>query len=128
MPSSQSPFKEVLHMKISHEKYCVFYDSNQATIRLEGSMRFQGSEPDYQQIISMLEAMADQESSLIIIDLRSLQFLNSLGISLLSKFVINIRKRKTVQLTVLGNEEIPWQGKSLKNLQRLMPSLKLEIQ
>jgi hypothetical protein len=30
-------------------------------------------------------------------------------------------------MIVMGSEKIPWQAKSLKNLQRLMPSLKLEL-
>lgn len=30
-------------------------------------------------------------------------------------------------MTIIGSDKIPWQAKSLKNLQRLMPSLKLEL-
>lgn len=61
------------------------------------------------------------------IDLQKLLFLNSSGISMLSKFVISLRKKKRLQLIVLGSEEVPWQKKSLKNLQKFLPGLKLEI-
>lgn len=46
---------------------------------------------------------------------------------MLSKFVINIRKKNSTKIIVQGSAAIPWQGKSLKNLQRLMPSLILEF-
>jgi hypothetical protein len=46
---------------------------------------------------------------------------------MLSKFIINVRNKKNIQMSVIGSKEISWQSKSLKNLQRLMPSLQLEI-
>jgi hypothetical protein len=62
------------------------------------------------------------------LDLRNLAFVNSSGISMLSKFVLSMRKKKGVQLVVLGSNDMPWQGKSLKNLEKLLPGLKLEIE
>jgi hypothetical protein len=47
---------------------------------------------------------------------------------MLSKFVINVRKKGSSALTVKGSESYPWQNKSLKNLQRLMPNLELDVQ
>jgi hypothetical protein len=46
----------------------------------------------------------------------------------LSKFVLSMRKKTGVQLVVLGSHDMPWQGKSLKNLEKLLPGLKLEIE
>ena len=40
---------------------------------------------------------------------------------MLAKFVINVRKKGEVGLTVLGSQKIPWQGKSLPNLKKLYP-------
>ena len=45
---------------------------------------------------------------------------------MLSKFVIKVRQKKNVTILVIGSQGIPWQGKSLTNLQRLMPNLTLE--
>jgi hypothetical protein len=42
--------------------------------------------------------------------------------------VIKVRQKGTIQMVVKGSKSIPWQAKSLKNLQRLMPSLQLELQ
>jgi hypothetical protein len=39
-----------------------------------------------------------------------------------------MRKKKGIQLIVLGSKKVPWQGKSLKNLERLLPGLKLIVE
>ena len=61
------------------------------------------------------------------LDLRGLEFLNSSGIAMLSKFTIEIRNRKTVDLSVVGSKAVSWQGKSLINLCKLMPTLRMDI-
>jgi hypothetical protein len=43
--------------------------------------------------------------------------------SVLSRFVIGVRKKKTTQLVVKGSKGMPWQEKLLGNWQRLMPAL-----
>lgn len=62
------------------------------------------------------------------IDLKELGFLNSSGISMLSKLVMSMRKKNGTQLVILCSNDMPWQGKYLKNLERLLPGLKLEIE
>jgi hypothetical protein len=74
-----------------------------------------------------LNDLADSEPPKITLNLQKLEFLNSSGINVLSKFVIKVRQKGTMQMVVQGSKTIPWQGKSLKNLQRLMPSLQLEF-
>jgi hypothetical protein len=112
--------------EISNENYCVDSDSEGNTITFKGSLRLSGME-EYTPIINLLNEVASQTPPSLIIDLKSLEFLNSSGISMLSKFVINIRKESTIQLVIKGSKSVPWQTKSLKNLQRLMPSLTLEL-
>ena len=46
----------------------------------------------------------------------------------LNGLVINARNRKTCILTIRGSNAVPWQGKSLNNLKRLMPSLDLVLE
>ena len=59
--------------------------------------------------------------------MRELQFLNSSGINTLSKFILQVRKHNVSQVVVQGSARFPWQEKSLKNLQRLLPALQLDI-
>ena len=114
-------------MEIKTEDYNVRYDETSYNIIFDGSLRLNGSE-EYASISKLLSSVVEREPEKIVLDLRELSFLNSSGISILSKFVINVRKRKNIQMVVVGAKKTPWQNKSLKNLQRLMPSLKLELE
>lgn len=113
-------------MKIETEHYSLVYDETNKIITCEGSLRLNGSE-EYVLIMKVLNTVVDQEPSEVILNLEKLKFLNSSGISMLSKFIINVRKKKNIHMIVLGSNDIHWQKKSLKNLQRLMPSLQLEF-
>jgi hypothetical protein len=114
-------------MEIEGETYCVRYDIETTTVSCKGSLRLSDME-EYQPIVNLLNEVAQKQPSLITLDLRLLEFLNSSGINVLSKFVIRVRQQKTSAMKILGSQKIPWQLKSLKNLQRLMPALQLEIE
>ena len=114
-------------MEINTENYRVKYDETSHNIIFDGSLRLNGS-AEYASISELLDYVARQEPEKIVLDLRELSFLNSSGISILSKFTMKVRKCKNIQMVVIGAKKNPWQGKSLKNLQRLMPSLKLEFE
>jgi hypothetical protein len=113
-------------MEIKADTYSVHYNTTNKTIIFEGSLRLNGIE-EYTPISDLLDSVIIKEPHKIVLNLQELKFLNSSGISMLSKFVINVRKKQNIDLIVIGNEANPWQSKSLKNLQRLMPSLTLEL-
>jgi anti-anti-sigma factor len=114
-------------MEIRSKNYSVVYDEASQQIVFDGSLRLNGS-VEYASISDLLNHVAQQEPPKIVLDLKQLNFLNSSGISILSRFVINVRKRQNIQMIVIGAKTNPWQSKSLKNLQRLMPSLQLELE
>ena len=114
-------------MEIKSKNYNIIYDEASHNIVFDGSLRLNGSE-EYASIFELLNRVAQQEPEKIILDLKKLKFLNSSGINILSRFVIDVRKRQNIQILVIGAKQNPWQGKSLKNLQRLMPSLQLEME
>ena len=113
-------------MEIKSEDYEVRYDEASHTVTCEGSFRL-GGVAEYAPITDLLNQAAAREPGSLTLDLRRLRFLNSSGINILSRFVIGIRQKGAPQLIVKGSTEIPWQGKSLINLQRLMPALQLEM-
>lgn len=113
-------------MEIKADTYFVHYNTTDETVVFEGSLRLNGME-EYSSISDLLNNVIEQEPGKIVLNLKNLKFLNSSGISMLSKFVINVRKKNNIQMVVIGTEANPWQSKSLKNLQRLMPSLTLEL-
>jgi len=112
-------------MEIKTENYRVWYDSTTTTVSCRGSLRLSGMS-EYEPIVKLLNSVVEDGPTEIALNLRELEFLNSSGINVLSKFVIRVRQHKTIDMIVRGSKKIPWQGKSLKNLQRLMPSLQLE--
>lgn len=112
---------------VQTEDYQVCYNRETHTIQLSGSLRLSGLE-ETNPVIKLLNDVLNEEPNHLIFDLRDLEFLNSSGINMLSKFVIKVRQKQNISLKFLASSEIPWQGKSLKNLQRLLPSLQLEIE
>jgi hypothetical protein len=109
---------------IEGENYSVEWDSDTRTAALNGILRLNGL-VEYAPIARFLSDAVPAGS--MTLDLRGLNFLNSSGIAMLSKFVIEIRNRKTVDLSVLGSKTVAWQGKSLVNLSKLMPILRIEF-
>ncbi len=121
-------------MEIKTDTYTVKYDEENNVILCEGTLRLSGME-EYSPVVELLNAVVEKSPPLITLDLQKLEFLNSSGINVLSKFIIKVRQHRERQtkenqpetnMVVYGSQTIPWQSKSIKNLQRLMPSLELK--
>jgi hypothetical protein len=112
-------------VEITGKDYKVWYDAEGTTVFLKGFLRLDGIE-EYKPIMNLL-IDAISEASALAIDLKELEFLNSSGISMLSMFVVEVRNRGKIEITLQGSNKVLWQTKSLRNLQRLMPSMKLEF-
>jgi hypothetical protein len=112
-------------VEITGKDYKVWYDAEVTTVFLKGFLRLDGIE-EYKPIMNLL-IDAISEASALAIDLKELEFLNSSGISMLSMFVVEVRNRGKIEITLQGSNKVLWQTKSLRNLQRLMPSMKLEF-
>ncbi len=112
-------------MEIKSETYTVKYDEADSVIYCEGTLRLSGME-EYKPVVDLLDAVVNIAPASVTLDVRKLEFLNSSGINVLSKFIIKVRQQKEIQMSVYGSQTIPWQGKSIKNLQRLMPTLELK--
>lgn len=113
--------------EIKSQDYSVEYDPQSVTFRFKGELSL-GGPSEYGAIAKLLDDVANEIPPMITLNLKELEFLNSSGISLLSKFAIGVRKKKTIKVLVIGSKNIPWQEKSLANLEKLLPSLKLELQ
>lgn len=111
-------------MEIRTEDYSIWYEPDASTIFFRGFLRLDGME-EYKPVMDLMLIALEQSSSSFTLNLSALEFLNSSGISMLSMFVVRVRQKGTVPLTLQGSETVLWQTKSLKNLQRLMPSLTL---
>lgn len=112
--------------EVKGDDYQVQYEAASSTVYFKGEITL-GGPSDYAPIVKLLNQVAASDPSVITLNLKELAFLNSSGISMLSKFVLGMRKKKGTQLVVLGSNKVPWQRKSLKNLERLLPGLKLVV-
>lgn len=111
--------------EIQTQDYRVYYDPDSKTCFLTGILRLEGMQ-QYQEIMNFLLDCLDHLSEFTV-NLEGLEFLNSSGISMLSMFVVKVRELQRTQLIFKGSGKILWQTKSLRNLQRLLPSLRLEF-
>ena len=114
-------------MEIKTEEYRVIYNSEIATVVCKGSLLLSSAE-EYAPILQILNTAVEQQPKQLILDVKELEFLNSSGINMFTKFVIGVRKKTTLKLVALGYEGIPWQVRLLKNLQRLLPNLTLKLE
>jgi hypothetical protein len=108
-------------MEIREETYRVWTEGN--TAHFDGTMRLTGPEA-YQPVYALVVNLIRENNSAEI-DLTNLRFLNSSGINLLAKVVIEGRKKPELKMTVRGSRAVPWQTKSLPNLKKLHPALEL---
>ena len=113
--------------EIKENDYSIYYDPETMIINFQGDLSLEGAK-EYKPIAELLESATINKPPEITLNLQELVFLNSSGISMLSKFVLSLRKKKGTELIVLGSKEMPWQGKSLKNFKKLLPGLRLEIE
>lgn len=111
-------------MEIKTAEYNVWTEGS--TIHYEGTLRLSGTDA-YQPMLDMMQQVLAEKPRSVVLDLTQLEFLNSSGINLLAKFTIELRKQPEVGLKVLGSTKIPWQAKSLPNLQKLHKSVELII-
>lgn len=119
-------------MKIQAEKYSVDYNKETAGITFRGSLLLYGSN-EYAPILQLMkDAVAEPNTAKLTLDLAQLRFLNSSGISMLTKFVIFLcdedAENPGIELELIIKKGINWQEKLSKNLTRLMPSLQIVSQ
>ena len=111
-------------MEVKGTNSHVTYEPTTSTVSFQGTLRLRGLN-EYDPIAQLLDDVVDTKPAKITLDLRGLQFLNSSGINVLFKFVIKIREQGQSKLVVIGSKQVPWQEKSLQNLQRLMAGVQL---
>lgn len=115
-------------MHATSPDYDVRFDPDANVVRFQGSLRLNAAS-EYAPISNLLDAaLAHNTPGEVRWDLRGLEYLNSSGINMLYQFVVKVRKLGNVHMSVTGSNEVPWQQKSLVNMTRFMPSLKLTLE
>jgi hypothetical protein len=112
-------------MEITHPDYQVNYDAEAATVTWSGALRLQGS--DYQPIVDLMNSVVAAQAPTVTLDLRQLEYLNSFGINVLSRFVMQLDREASSRLVVRASDEYAWQRKSLRLIPRLMQDATVEF-
>jgi hypothetical protein len=114
-------------MEIKTDDYNITYNPKAATVVCKGSLLLSSTD-EYAPILDLFNTAIKAHPAQLTLDVKGLELLNSSGINAFTKFVISVRKKTTLELIAVGHEDIPWQVRFLKNLQRLMPALKLQLE
>ncbi|OHD53789.1 MAG: hypothetical protein A2Y33_02740 [Spirochaetes bacterium GWF1_51_8] len=105
-------------MKMEGEFFKINFDHETNTIFFEGSLRL-WDPTEYQKIKQFMLDVHDLNIKELTLNYVNLEFMNSFGISILCKFILEIKPMNKVALTVVGNKDILWQKKSFENLKKL---------
>lgn len=111
--------------EIIDSNYSISYDSDTCTITCNGYFRLRGTE-EYAAMMTLLNNVADLGLPELSLDVTGLEFLNSSGINTLSKFVLRLRKSGPVKLKIQASTAYPWQKKSLRNFEKLLPGTDIQ--
>lgn len=108
---------------IQGDNYRVWYEEKINTVYFEGTLRLR-TIAEYSPILQLLTNVINDSSGSVNIHFENLYLLNSSGISMLYKFIVDtINKQKQVMIT--ASNSINWQSKVLIFLQKLVPKLML---
>jgi hypothetical protein len=111
-------------MEVKGDTFRVTYDPATSTVIFQGSMRLLGTR-DYDQVRQLVSAVVEAAPEVLILNLRPLRFLNSLGTYLLMGFILKLRDRTNSRVVVHGLTGVHWQERTFADFKRLMPDIEL---
>lgn len=113
-------------MEIKDNDYTINYDKDAKIIQFSGSLRLHNLKA-YEPLREMLKTASEEIGDLLTLDFKNLTFINSSGITTISMFIIDMRKKQKANIKVLGKVSVSWQKKSLANFKKLWSSVELQI-
>ncbi|MCJ8282433.1 MAG: DUF6272 family protein [Rivularia sp. ALOHA_DT_140] len=113
-------------LEVKGENFNIAYDNTSKAVNFTGRIRLRGLQK-YTVVFDLFDKVLERNGNSITLDLQNLELINSSGIDMLSKFILTSRKKKTVEVKVIGSDSKTWQTRLLKNLKRLMPKLEYEL-
>lgn len=113
-------------MQIKGDGYGIDFDHENNTVGFKGSFRLENI-GEYEKIKQLLSDVHELNLSCLKLDFREVDFLNSSGIAMLCKFIMEVKKIDKMPVIILGNEKILWQKKSFQNLKLLWDKVDVEF-
>lgn len=113
-------------MEVKTEEYSAYFNREDKTVVMTGSMRLQNLAA-YEEIKKVLKEGIEGTDGQLTIDIQNLNFMNSSGVTTLSLFLIDARNKKFTPVRILGSAKISWQMKSVMNFKKLWVDLILDF-
>jgi hypothetical protein len=113
-------------MEVKTEEYAAYFNREDKTVVMTGSMRLQNLAA-YEEIKKVLKEGIEGTDGQLTIDIQNLNFMNSSGVTTLSLFLIDARNKKFTPVRILGSAKISWQMKSVLNFKKLWVDLILDF-
>ena len=97
------------------------------TAALRGVLRL-ASPLAYEELFAPIRTALDETKGTdgLTIDIRQLQFLNSCGVTALSRLILHARSQQ-LPIGFIGAGSVAWHGRTLSSLQRLYPVMTVEL-
>jgi len=112
-------------MEYLGEDFKITFDAGENRVNFNGSIRLWDNS-QYQKILVFMLDIHALDLPYLGLDFMELEFLNSAGISMLCKFVLEVKKIDKMQIFIIVNKNILWQVKSFKNMKLLWDKINLE--
>ena len=113
-------------MKFTGDDFNIMFNNSENKVVFTGSMRLWDAE-EYGKINRFLLDVYELNIPHMILDFHELEFLNSAGINMLCKFVLQAKNENKMPVKIFGNKSILWQVKSFNNLKLLWRDINLEF-
>lgn len=106
------------------DEYSIDLDAAGTSARIAGILRL-ASPIAYGPVFQGIQAALSAKPASYRLDISKLSFMNSSGITALSRTVMTARQHDVPMVCVV-NDSFPWQRKTLSTLQRIHPKLDLQ--
>ncbi|CBL44801.1 Hypothetical protein HDN1F_12180 [gamma proteobacterium HdN1] len=113
-------------MEYKNETIHIQFDDAANRLKFSGRLRAQDNSVFYA-INELLQKVNELHRSSLIIDVRSLEDINSSGLGILYRFAASKRDNGNYSLHIKANQKILWQEKRLTNLKTFLPSTVLSF-
>lgn len=112
-------------MEVSGDTYYVLFDEGKSNVSFQGEIRL--PMPSYEPIRQMLsKAFADSEE--LTIDIGSLRYLNSSGITMIFTHIIKAKHEGKPKIKIIGNNNYSWQTLTLEGFKKAWEDIEIDYE
>ena len=113
--------------EIVQDDFSIKFNETESTVTFSGTLRLQNLAA-YDSVKILLKEAREAATDRMTLNFKDLVFLNSSGITAISMFLIDARKKSGAGIRAVGSVKIPWQEKAMGNFKKLWNELELTLE